>query len=205
MIPPRTRRRLAASVAAAALVPTLLAASCEEPRSDTGEGQSEQRSEEPETDTGTGADEPAAVPVGQWDTERKDTAAQGAAQAGSVRLADAAISEHDGYDRLTLTFDEGAPQVIADYVDELPSGDEEPPEVPGAHHLMVVLVGSADDSEVPPVEPTDAVRAVADFGVFEGELRVIVGVDTPGGGAPGYQVTAGENEIVVDIAHEQAE
>ncbi|TDC07337.1 hypothetical protein E1265_34070 [Streptomyces sp. 8K308] len=205
----RPRRRLALATTTAALVPLLLVAACGEEGDPAG---TESSASSDETSQPTGAEEvtaevgveteaPADAAVGEWDAERKDSPALGV---GVPRLREVLVTGHDGYDRVTFAFEGGAPQVIASYVDELPSGDQEPRDIAGAHDLQIVLVGVDEQSGFAPADLTDTVREVRDFGVFEGELRVVLGLDTPGGGAPGFRVTSDEDEVAVDIAHEQA-
>ena len=195
----RPGHRFAVAATAAALVPLLFVSGCGEESSgaaDAGPSETDQP-----TDAGIETEDPADAAVGDWDAERKDRPAQGA---DVPRLTEVAVTEHEDHDRVTFAFDGSAPQVIASYVDEPPSGDVEPPELAGAHNLMVVLVGVDQESGFAPTDLTDTVREVRDFGIFEGELRVVLGLDTPGGGAPGFRVTGAEDEVVVDIAHEQA-
>ncbi|MBW1602324.1 hypothetical protein JJV70_09410 [Streptomyces sp. JJ66] len=114
-------------------------------------------------------------------------------------LRNVMLTEHDGYDRLTFTFEGGTPGYIAHYMDPLAHGGRgDVTEVPGEHGLKLVLVGMPREANVPfDGEPTDTVRGVAGMGVFEGELGVAIGVESQ----DGFRVTPAAGTLTVDIAH----
>ncbi|WP_101256692.1 AMIN-like domain-containing (lipo)protein [Streptomyces barkulensis] len=176
-------------------------------------GPGESRTPEPGGSGGPGDDGGAASPtadgdgggsgpVPSWGTARKDGEAEGADPAATPKLTAVRVTGRDVHDRVTFEFDGGVPAHIVAYLEPLHqpgSGTLVP--VEGEHSIEVVLVGALPDGEYGGKEQTSGVREITKVGLFEGELRVGIGLDTEGDGRAGFRVVTEADRLHVDITH----
>lgn len=112
---------------------------------------------------------------------------------------------HDGYDRVTFTFDEARPGWRVEYVDQLEQqGSGDPVDLAGNTQLQLVLdpvanVGREDDVVALPV-----VKQVQTFGVFEARLQAGIGIEAPADTRPPFTVGTVGNRIYVDVYYPAA-
>ncbi|MDT0266675.1 hypothetical protein RM844_10260 [Streptomyces sp. DSM 44915] len=158
--------------------------------------------EEPEsTPAGDGAPADDA-PGTEWGTDVVHGDGDGDGAAGPSELAEVTVTEDDGFDRVALEFTGAVPDHITTYMDPLAHGGlGTPVELAGDQALKVVLVGMVEETVNVASEPTALVPEVRGLGIFEGELGVGLGIESPAGEPLPYRVSTEDQRIVVDIAH----
>ncbi|MFH0243784.1 hypothetical protein ACGRHY_15465 [Streptomyces sp. HK10] len=176
-------------------------------------GPEESRTPEPGGSGGPGDGGGAASPtaggdgggsgaVPSWGTARKDGEAEGVDPALAPKLTAVRVAGHDAYDRVTFEFDGGVPAHMVAYLEPLHQpGSGTPVPVEGEHSVEVVLVGALPEGEYGGKEQTSGVREITKVGLFEGELRVGIGLDTEGDGRAGFRLVTEANRLHVDITH----
>ncbi|MTE19651.1 hypothetical protein F0L17_11025 [Streptomyces sp. TRM43335] len=146
------------------------------------------------------------------DASRKAGEGRGADVTELAALTEVRVGVHDTYDRVVLDFEGGAPAYTAEYVEALhQDGSGQVVPVEGEHRIMIVLDRARPEHPDREFDPgprattTSTVRGLELVSYFEGSTRFGIGVDTRrGDGRPGFRVTAGEDKLIVDIAHEAA-
>lgn len=132
-----------------------------------------------------------------------------ASSGAELLLMDLTSGEHEGYDRVVLTFKgEGTPGWRVGYEDNpAESGSGRPIDTEGDASLVVDVTGlvlpTEGDGQVPPgSEMTDLpeIEEVYLAGWFEGQVQLVLGIDSPDAPFRVFALTD-PTRLVIDVQH----
>ena len=134
-----------------------------------------------------------------WSSARKSHKATGA---GARPLLEAVrVGRHETFDRVVFEFSEGTPEFYAQYTQGLRQGGSgRSVEVAGDHVLLLVFRGQTPESHLEVTGTTAVIREVVTASVFEGDMRIGIGLAAPGGNRPGFRVDTLGDRVVLDFA-----
>jgi hypothetical protein len=135
-----------------------------------------------------------------WTTSAKSGRAAG--QDRPHLLEAVRTGRHDTFHRVVFEFSQAAPAFYAEYTETLRQGGSgRKIGVDGEHVLLLVFRGMTPESHFASAPATSVVREVVTASVFEGDMRIGIGLDTSGAGRPGFRIDTFGDRVVVDFAH----
>lgn len=142
-----------------------------------------------------------ASPATAWTADPKSGPAAGSAQEPPV-LEAVRVGRHPAFHRVVLEFSDGTPEFTAAYTRTLRQGGSgRTVAVEGDHVLLLVLRGMTPESHFDDAPTTSVVRDVVTASIFEGDMRIGIGLDTGGPDRPGFRVDTFGDKLVLDFSH----
>lgn len=135
-----------------------------------------------------------------WTTSRKSGAARAADPAPVLEAV--RVGRHETFQRVVFEFSQGTPEFYAQYTETLRQGGSgRKIEVEGEHILLLVFRGQTPESHFDSTPTTPVVSDVVTASIFEGDMRIGIGLETGAPDRPGFRVSTFGDKVVLDFAH----